>query len=170
MTHSIPAQRFRSLAIGFAVCSCIACSSPALFRNVGPLVVVLAIPLAVGLLVLRQLAHETVLRAALAGASAGLVLVFAYAFSPPVLERIGHEFGWPGRTLRMWEKFTAPVYDHCCHEPWFWRVFEIWDTWTAMIFQRSRFSVTRIPVVQISILGVLFLGFRYLRSSERSLE
>ncbi|MBI1324791.1 hypothetical protein GC170_16620 [bacterium] len=147
------------------MCSCIACSSPALFRNVGALVVAAAIPLAVGLLGLRRLAHYDWLRASLAGASVGLVLIFAYAFSPPVLERIGHEFGWPGRSLRMWENFTAPVYNDCCREPWFWRVFEIWDTWTAMIFERARFSVRRIPVVQISILGVLSLGFRYLRST-----
>lgn len=168
MAHSIRTQRIRSLIIGFAVCSCVAGSSPFLFRTIGALVVGVAIPLALGLLGIRRLARETWLRATLAGASVGLVFIFAYAFSPPVLERIGHEFGWPGRSLRMWEKFTAPVYLHCCTAPWFWRVFEIWDTWTAMIFERTRFSVTRIPVVQISILGALFLGFRYLRSTEKT--
>ncbi len=70
----------------------------------------------------------------------------------------------------MWEKFTAPVYLHCCTTPWFWQIFEIWDHWTAMMFERTRFSVTRIPVVQISILGALFLGFRYMRSTEKSRE
>ena len=164
MADSIRTLRIRSFAIGFAVCACTACSSPVLFRVIGPLVVVAAIPLAVVLIGLRRRAHDTWLRAVLAGVAVGLLLQFAYAFSPPLLERIGHEFGWPGRSLRLWEKFTTPVYLYCCTTPWFWHIFEIWDHWTVMIFEGNSTFMPRIPVVQISILGAMIFGFRYLRS------
>lgn len=167
MADSVRTLRMRSFAIGFAACCCLTGSSPFLFRAIGPLIVVAATPLALGLIGLRRRAHDTWLRAVLAGVAAGLLLLFAYAFSPPLLERIGHEFGWPGRSLILWEKFTAPVYLNCCTTPWFWHVFEIWDHWTAMLFERGWSSMPRIPVVQISILGALLLGFRYLHSPEK---
>lgn len=167
MANSVRTLRMRSFVIGFAVCCCVTGSSPILFRAIGPLVVVTAIPVAAVLIGLRRRALDTWLRASLAGAAVGLSLLFAYAFSPPLLERIGHEFGWPGRSLHLWEKFTAPVYLYCCTTPWFWHVFEIWDHWTAMMCERGWSSNPRIPVVQISILGALILGFRYLHSTEK---
>jgi hypothetical protein len=128
----------------------------------GPTVVLVAPVLAILVpFVNRRLARYTLTRACMTGGGIGLMFVVAYAFSPPVLERIGHELGWPGTTLRIWERITYPVYQYCCTAPWFWKVFVIWDQWFTMMVDNTAISWDRIPVGTFALLlSLVILSFR----------
>jgi hypothetical protein len=156
-------RRIGVALLGFASCAAVLVPTPHLMRSLGSVVVLAAPLLAVGLLATRRVARGRTLRALLFGASVGLVLIFAYGFSPPVLERIGHAMGWPGQSLRVWEKFTAPVYDYCCRDPWFWQIFVVWDTWTAMLVAQPIGSAARFMVGCVPLLAGFAAGLVYLR-------
>lgn len=128
----------------------------------GPAVVVMAPALAILVIFAnRRLARSSLTHTCMTGVGLGLMFVFAYAFSPPVLERIGHELGWPGTTLRIWERITYPIYQYCCTAPWFWEVFVIWDHWFTMMADNTAISWDRIPVGTFALLlSLVILSFR----------
>lgn len=160
-------RRIRGVLLGFASCIAVLVPTPLLMRSLGPVVVLAAPLLAVSLLATRRVARGRILRAFLLGASVGLGLIFAYGFSPPVLERIGHAMGWPGQSLRVWEKFTAPVFDYCCRVPWFWHIYVVWDEWTSMLVAHSAGSVARFMGDSVPLVAALTVGLVYLRHLRR---
>ena len=160
-------DRIRSAWLGFASCGAVLVATPLLLRLLGPVIVLAAPLLAVGLLATRRVARGRTLRAFLTGVSVGLALIFVYGFSPAVLERIGHEMGWPGQSLRVWEKFTAPVFDDCYSVPWFFRIYVVWDTWTSMVVDQSKDSAARFTIGCVPLLAALTVGVFYLRRLRR---
>ncbi len=153
--------------VGFATLAILLVLAPRLLHVLGPVVVVAGPFLSAGLLTVRLVARGRTLRALLLGASAGFVLIFVYGFSPPVLERIGHAIGWPGTTLRLWERFTAPVYDYCCPTLWFWRIFELWDILTVMIVDHLDGSMASLLILPVILLAAFALGLVYLRRARQ---
>ena len=152
-----------SAFVGLASLVILLVSTRYLLRGLGPVVVVAGPVLSVGLLTARSVARGRTLRAVLLGASIGFALIFAYGFSPPVLERIGHAIGWPGATLRLLEKFTAPVYDYCCPTPWFWRLYELWDILTVMMVDHLDGSMASFIILPALLLAAFAVGLVYLR-------
>lgn len=152
--------------VGLASMATLLVATPHLLRAHGAYLVLEAPFLAVGLLAVRRSARGTIPRAILPGASVGFALIFAYGFSPPVLERIGHAIGWPGPTLRLWERFTAPVYDYVCIYPWFWRVFVVWDILTVMLVDHLGPATTflTLPVLLLASLAVALVFLRRRRA------
>jgi hypothetical protein len=146
----------KSTLAGFTSLATLLVAAPHLLRIHGAILVMAAPMLAIGLLAVRSAVRGRAPRALLLGAAVGFALLFAYGFSPPVLERIGHAIGWPGPTLRLWEKFTAPVYDYCCTYPWFWRIFEVWDVLTVMLVDHlgPTASFILLPVLLLAALAV----------------
>ncbi len=165
-TRSVPSKEFRNRAIAFFVCGGLLAAGPPLMRGCGVRVVVAA-PFVVlfSLIVRGRSPRGWWLRPAFAGLAAGFAGVFAYAFSPPVLERIGHELGWPGQSLRHWERFTQPVYEGPCTDPRFWKVFEIWDTWVRML---SRSSLVFAVLTLMLITAIAFVVRALRRKSPQS--
>lgn len=159
----------RGALLGSASCAAVLAPTSHLLHHLGPVVVLAAPLLAVGLLAMRRVARGQSLRALLLGASVGLVLLFAYGFSPPVLERIGHAMGWPGQSLRVWEKFAEPVDRYCCSVPWFWDIYVVWDVWTTMAVElpvgpAARFVAGYVPVLAALAAGLVYLRRRRTRS------
>jgi hypothetical protein len=98
----------------------------------------------------------------LLGASLGVGLIFVYAFSSPILERMGHVAGWPGNSLRLWEKFTGPVFS--LRGRWFWSIYNTWDEWCAMLWARPSAVVTRASVMNLTLLVALLFAWVRLRN------
>lgn len=147
---------FRNLLIAVAVCSGVLAMAPLLLDVFGaPLVVAAPLLVIFGAIVRIRMPRGWWARFAVSGLSTGFAVIFAYAFSPPVLERIGHELGWPGQSLPLWERFTLPVYAGPCTDPRFWKVFEIWDAWIRMLTRQSLiFALSTFTLIFAILLGI----------------
>jgi hypothetical protein len=62
------------------------------------------------------------------GAIVGVIFPILYVLSIEVVAHVGHWAAWPTGTLRLWELYSSPWYNHPIGSDGLWKTYWVWDT------------------------------------------
>jgi hypothetical protein len=113
-------------------------------------------PIVVALIItgLLGLAGGNLIRRRLRGAIVGAVFPVLYVLSIEVASHVGHRAGWPTGTLRLWEQYSSPWYNHPIGSDSVWKAYWVWDTFCSVLRGQYGTDARLAPQFLINLLAV----------------
>jgi hypothetical protein len=95
-------------------------------------------PVAVALIIaaLAGTAGGHLIRRRVCGAIVGAIFPVLYVLSIEVVSHVGHRAAWPKGTLRLWELYSSPWYNHPIGSDSLWKAYWVWDTFCDVLVEQ----------------------------------
>jgi hypothetical protein len=127
-------------------------------------------PVAVALIISALLgtAGGYLVRRPLRGAIVGVLFPVLYVLSIEVVSHVGHRAAWPTGTLRLWELYSSPWYNHPIGSPSLWKAYWVWVTLCEDL--RGQYGTGTLPLAQsfmilLAVAAVMVITARKLHAA-----
>jgi hypothetical protein len=127
-------------------------------------------PVAVALIIaaLAGTAGGHLIRRRVCVAIVGAIFPVLYVLSIEVVSHVGHRAAWPTGTLRLWELYSSPWYNHPIGSDRLWKAYWVWDTLCDVLVEQcgtDKLLAAPFFIILVVVAAVLVLTARKLHAA-----